>query len=79
MDEVQVDVVEGRPSAGLLEGRESPLEAVVPAAQLGQDTDLLSGDTRGGDGQADALLVVVGSAGVDQAVAGPQGVPDGVL
>lgn len=77
--EVEVDVVEGQPSAGLLEGRESLLEAVVPAGQLGQDTDLLSGDSRSGDGQADVLLVAVGSAGVDQAVAGPQSVPDGVL
>ena len=79
MDQVEVEVVEAEALQRGVERLRGVLLARVLHPQLGGDEQLLAGDAAGGDGATDGSLVAVGGGGVEVAVAGRQGVSDGLL
>jgi hypothetical protein len=78
--QVQVEVVQAELGQRRLEGALGVLlGGRVLDPQLGGDEQLFSGDAAVLDGAADGLLVLVRGGGVEQSVAGGEGVGDGLL
>jgi hypothetical protein len=79
VDQVQVEVVEAETGQRLLEGSLGAVLAAVLDPQLGGDEQLVPRDAAVGDGPADGLFVAVRLRGVEVAVAGGEGIGDGLL
>ncbi len=78
--QVQVDVVESELGQGCLQGAAGVvLGGGVLDPELGGDEQVLAGDAAVLDRVADGVLVAVGGGGVQQPVAGGEGIGDGLL
>lgn len=75
VDQVQVDIIKSKIVQARLQALADMLIPVV--AQLGRHPDVLAGDARGTDPDADFSLVAVGESCVDVAVACAEGCLDG--
>ena len=79
MQQHEVEVLEAQARERLVDGALGILVAVVGDPDLAHDEELLARHAALGDGGAHALLVAVGLRGVDEAVAGAQGLGDALL